>query len=202
MSSSAALPTRRFLLQLLAFSLLLLLLQPLNGWLSYDRSVLLSQPWRLLTGHWVHVGMLHALINIMVLGLLPWVLPCPEGWRFHAVGVLSALMISIGLYLTAPQVVGYVGLSGVLHAWYVWVALQAWSQPQERLPALVILLGVPLKLWVESSSSSALTSALIGAPVLFEAHQWGALSGLLLFFFFRLKPFDTVETKKSTSHQK
>jgi len=101
----------------------LLLLAPTLGGeaarlgLRYERSgIAQGQLWRLLSAHWVHLNLRHALLNIAGLALL-WALFArdfsPRQWLL----ILAAAVIAIdaGLWFMDSTVEWYVGSSGVLH---------------------------------------------------------------------------------------
>jgi rhomboid family GlyGly-CTERM serine protease len=101
----------------------LLLLAPTLGGeaarlgLRYERSgIAQGQLWRLLSAHWVHLNLRHALLNIAGLALL-WALFArdfsPRQWLL----ILAAAVLAIdaGLWFMDSTVEWYVGSSGVLH---------------------------------------------------------------------------------------
>ncbi len=150
--------------------------------LRWQRSALADgQPWRMLSAHFVHFGMLHALANLtgMVL-VIEWlgapVRPVEAAW----VMLCSAIAITGGLALFSPAVSWYVGLSGVVHGLWAGFALLGWSRQRRgsrlrriRLPAaalglLALKLAMPPLPWLASSS---------GLPVVPQSHWYGALGG-------------------------
>ncbi len=106
----------------LACAALLLLLPALAGdggqaWLRYERGALAQgQWWRLLTAHFVHLDLRHALLNAAGLALV-WVLfvrdYSPRAWLAILLGAMAG--IDAGLWLRDSTVQWYVGSSGVLH---------------------------------------------------------------------------------------
>ena len=101
---------------------LLLLLPVLGGeaarlGLRYERTGLAEgQLWRLLTAHWVHLNLRHALINVLGFALM-WALFARDYSVRQWLGVLGAAVLAIdaGLWLLDSTVQWYVGSSGVLH---------------------------------------------------------------------------------------
>ena len=49
----------------------------------YLREVMLSQPWRFITAHWVHVGWVHYLLNLIAFICFPFI--------FHKIPVVHLL---------------------------------------------------------------------------------------------------------------
>ena len=94
---------------------------PLADALAYGREALAAgQWWRALSGHFVHLGPVHAALNLG--GLIALLLMCPTQLRagewLRRIVVLS-LAISALLYATVPAVDRYVGFSGVLHGLFL-----------------------------------------------------------------------------------
>lgn len=85
--------------------------------LRYERGALAEgEWWRLLTGHWVHLSLRHALLNALGLALM-WALFArdysPRQWLGIVLG--AVLAIDAGLWLLDSTLQWYVGSSGVLH---------------------------------------------------------------------------------------
>lgn len=152
----------------------------LAGALRYQRAEILhGQLWRLLSGHLLHLGGAHLLLNLCGLGLV-WALFARElsglvGWR---VLLCSALGVSLGLLLFDPDLVWYVGLSGVLHGLFAAGAVRLWRErPTEAALMLTVLAGKLL--WEQLLGPLPGTSAVAGGPVVVDAHLFGALGGCL-----------------------
>lgn len=155
--------------------------EPARLALRFDRAGLeAGEWWRVASGHFVHLGWRHVLLNAAGI-VLVWLL---VGRAFGAQRWLgSALAIaagtSAGLWWLTPGVQWYVGLSGVLHG-----LLVAGLLGQLRIATIEssLLLGaVGLKLAIEQwwgplpGSESA-----TGGPVVTEAHLFGAVCGALV----------------------
>lgn len=148
--------------------------------LRYDRAgIAEGEWWRLASGHLAHLGMSHGVMNLLALAVLgglfgdllsakDWVLGC----------VVSAAVISLGLWWLEPQVRWYVGLSGVLHGLIVLGAIALWLNG-ERI-GVGLLVGVAAKLgWEQFMGPLPFTEAAAGGPVLVASHLYGAGGGLL-----------------------
>lgn len=148
-------------------------------WLRYERSaVAAGEWWRLVTAHLVHLDGPHLAMNLAGLVLL-WCLYSadarPRDWL--VVALAAALAVGLGLYVLAPGVLWYVGLSGVLHG--LWAGGGVACFARWRLEAAVTLALLAAKLALESAHgalSSVLGSAL---PVVTVAHLYGAVGGAL-----------------------
>lgn len=85
--------------------------------LSYQREALShGEAWRVLSAHFVHLDLLHAVLNAMG-AVLMWALfardYAPLRWLLIYVG--SCLAVSAGLWFVSTDVPWYVGASGALH---------------------------------------------------------------------------------------
>ncbi|MCC2658447.1 MAG: rrtA [Panacagrimonas sp.] len=153
--------------------------------LAYGRAAIAhGQAWRALSGHFVHLGAMHAALNLG--GLVALLLLCPARprvmeWLRRV--VLLALAISALLYAAAPTVDRYVGLSGVLHGLFV-LGLVPMARSGDRV-AVVALLLLTAKLVLEQVfGSSAQEERWIGGGVVTLAHLFGTLAALVYGFAF------------------
>lgn len=148
--------------------------------LRYDRAALADgELWRLLTGHLVHLGPSHMLMNVAALAVLAFVLSPLLRARDWLLGAgLAALAIDAGLYGFHPAVGWYVGLSGVLHGLWATAAVKALSTG--RIEALPLALLLVAKLGYELLVGPVpFTGEIAAGPVVTAAHAWGALGGSL-----------------------
>jgi rhomboid family GlyGly-CTERM serine protease len=159
--------------------------------LEYRRAFLVSEPWRLLTSHLVHINWPHALINAVALLIVARLfapdLSAPRQW----VVLLSAgVVIGLGLATLAPSILWYRGLSGVLHALFFagaakWLfSVRSFNVRSLWLPA-ALFAGGWIKVALEQPAGDALPYAdWLGAAVVPQAHllgtAWGSVFGLLL----------------------
>ncbi len=174
-------PDRHWLLPA-ALIVIALLLQaggePVRLALQYDNNRIADGEFlRLLSGHLVHLGWSHALLNVAGL-LLVWTL---VGGGFGAaqwLAVVLASMASIdaGLWLLLPQLDWYVGLSGVLHGVLSAGIVGLW--PARRAESLILAAALILKLVYEALVGPMPGSEqAAGGPVVTLAHLCGAIGG-------------------------
>jgi rhomboid family GlyGly-CTERM serine protease len=159
-----------------------------RDWLRYERSGLLAgEWWRVMTGHLVHLGLAHTLLNLAGMGLLIWLFRVEiRPWEWFVAGLVSAACIALGLFAWAPETAWYVGLSGVLHGWFV-VGAARTCESQPRFGA-AMLLGLALKLtWEQLQGTMPFTLALDVGPVVVDAHLYGALGGALFYVTLRAR---------------
>jgi rhomboid family GlyGly-CTERM serine protease len=167
----------------LLLALALLLAPELDGdaarqALSYQRQELQrGEWWRLLSAHFVHLDLEHALLNGLGLVLM-WALFARDypPLRWLAIYVGSAFTVSAGLWLFDPQLDWYVGASGALHG--VMAAGTHAHLRRRDLDGWVLALFVVGKLAYEQLAG-ALPFA--GSPdTIVNAHLYGAVGGVVL----------------------
>lgn len=154
--------------------------QELAAQLRYDRDALLAgEYWRALSGHLVHASLAHTGLNMAGLLLIALLFPEPIpllawAWRL----LLLSLGVSGLIFWRVPELGWYVGLSGVLHGFFVlgfW-----WLFRQGDRFSLILLLVLMAKLgWEHLYGPITSNEDLVGVPVLVEAHSYGALSAVV-----------------------
>ena len=152
--------------------------EPLQATIRYDRdAVAAGQWWRLVSGHFIHLGWSHLALNLAGLGLGTWLFGAdrsPRQWLLAT--LVSAVACGLGLYWFAPSVRWCVGLSGVLHGLMV-VGFGGWFLAGERW-ALVLLAVVLGKMtWEQLGGDMPWAAAMAGGKVITAAHVWGAVGG-------------------------
>jgi rhomboid family GlyGly-CTERM serine protease len=128
--------------------------------------------WRLLSAHLVHLSPRHMLINLLALWLVSELI-CKtlSSAQWISLFVVSAIGISLSLWLLQPQLQWYAGLSGVLHG--LWSGGAAYRCIIERKRIfLLALLALFVRLMIGAQVSNEF-------PVIAVAHWYGAFSGLL-----------------------
>jgi rhomboid family GlyGly-CTERM serine protease len=168
---------------LLGLVLLVLVLLSLLGEagrlaLRYEReAVLQGEYWRLITGHLVHGGTQHLLLNGAGLGLIAALFPQDYSWRaWLLIALFSLLAIDVAFVFYEPQLLWYVGLSGVLHGALAAGALAWWRHESKPLAAVLSAVFVAKLAWEQWHGALPLSGDL---PVVVDAHLYGALGGTL-----------------------
>jgi rhomboid family GlyGly-CTERM serine protease len=146
--------------------------------LRYERgSVAAGEWWRLLGCHLVHYDGAHLALNLAGLALL-WLLYsgdlAPRAAAAVALG--AALAVGVGLYVFAPAVGWYLGLSGLLHG--VWAAAGVAVARRSRLEAAGTLAVLAARLAYEHAGGSLAQHVGVLMPVVPVAHVFGAVGGL------------------------
>ena len=149
--------------------------------LRYPRDAILAgEWWRLVTGHFVHLGWAHLGLNVMGLVLM-WTLfvadYTPRQWLIIVAGSIAT--IDAGFLLLNPELVWYVGLSGALHGVLAAGTLAHWRrrEPDGWILA-VFLIGKLVYEQVVGVMPYSLKSA--GGPVVVDAHLYGAVGALIV----------------------
>jgi rhomboid family GlyGly-CTERM serine protease len=178
-------PSRIFSNWGVTFLVVLILLVEFLLWsdaLEYRRALLLSQPWRLFTGHFTHLSLLHAMVNCVALILLTKLFDVSmRVWEQWAVLLSAPLLISLVFWIAMPGLIWYRGLSGDLHALYfagcvLWLLT---SSGRDRWLPIAALAGGTAKVLLEQPWNNETFPWLswLGATVVPQAHLIGALFG-------------------------
>ncbi|RKZ39058.1 MAG: rhombosortase [Candidatus Parabeggiatoa sp. nov. 3] len=138
--------------------------------------------WRLVTAHFVHLSWNHMWLNALSL-LIIWELAA-KSYRFGWI-IICGFGMSLGLWLFSPQVIWYVGLSGILHGL---LAATAW----QRYPILLVLLMVKL-VWEQLYGALPATANLTGGTVIVDAHLYGAVIGICLQIITNLSSLNVIK---------
>jgi rhomboid family GlyGly-CTERM serine protease len=154
--------------------------------LRYERAgIAAGQWWRLFTGHWVHLGLRHAVLNVLGLALM-WALFArdysPRQWLGIVLGALLA--IDAGLWLFDSTLQWYVGSSGVLHG--VMAAGTLAHLRRHEPDAWVLLAFLAGKLAYEHWAGPLPFSGT--ADVVTAAHLFGVIGGTAVAACLRLAP--------------
>ncbi|QLE87815.1 rhombosortase [Shewanella sp. Scap07] len=155
---------------------------PVSDLLNYQRVQIDSgQWWRLISGNYLHTNHWHLIMNLAGM----WVITALHYHFYNGKGLLIlfaslSLLEGLGLYLFYPSLIGYVGLSGILHGYFTFGALK---EIQHKMKAgYLLLLGVIAKVSYEHvNGATEQVSNLINARVATESHLIGVLAGVLVF---------------------
>jgi membrane associated rhomboid family serine protease len=137
-----------------------------------------GQYWRLLTGTFVHVNLLHLLFNMIALWFFgPMVETLLGRTRFIALYLLSALAGSVAVYLFTPPPVATIGASGAVFG-VLGAALVISFQRKMDTSWLLMLLGFNL------------IYSFVAPGVSWQGHLGGLVAGLGLGAVFAYSPRD------------
>ena len=149
-------------------------------WLSYNRQAIGSgEIWRLVTGHFAHLSVSHFALNVAGL-MLVWYLVSGYLGMAQWLVVIAAVIagIDLGFWLLEPQLIGYVGLSGLLHGLLAAGILAGWPSGRAELRLLGIVLIAKIA-YEQLSGPLPGSEATTGGAVIVAAHAYGVLAGIL-----------------------
>ncbi len=155
--------------------------------LRYQKDLFsLGQPWRLLSGHLLHLGWQHLLMNLLGLVLMVSIFMERPLSRWWLESLVCALGVSMGLYLFSPNIYWYVGLSGVLHGLFIAAIVDCWSQ-QPRLYSLLLALLIGKLIFEQVVGGGVLSEGFIRGNIIVDAHLYGAISGLVYALLLKIR---------------
>lgn len=153
--------------------------------LAWERSGLAAgEWWRLWSGHAVHYGLPHALVNGVSLGVLGLWLVRGGAWRGRTLLLavaLAAPLLALGLLVTAPGMGDYRGASGLVAMFVALTAVEAWRRARgggERGLALLVLTLLFGKVLAEACGVALPGTLPDGVHNAWQAHALGLLLGL------------------------
>jgi len=145
--------------------------------LRYEREAVLSgEIWRLLTGHLVHFDLRHLALNLVGAALM--VVLFAAGYSMAQwlwILAASVIAIDIGFLWLEPQLIWYVGVSGVLHGVLAAGAVAWWRTESTWMAAALTAIVVSKLGWEQWQGGLHLSGDL---PVVVAAHLYGAIGGL------------------------
>jgi rhomboid family GlyGly-CTERM serine protease len=151
-----------------------------RGWLRYERSGIADgELWRLLTGHFAHLGFSHMLLNIAGLALV-WLLVGSAWtlWQWALIALVSLAFIDLGFWFLDPDLSWYVGLSGLLHSMLVaGIIGRIREAPGESLALGVIVLAKVA--WEQFAGPLPGSESSAGGAVVVNAHLYGVIAGII-----------------------
>ena len=152
----------------------------LNEALSWDRGALAGgQLWRFLSGHFVHLGWSHLLLNLAGLALIAWIVGRAWdrlGWLL--VSLVSIAVIGVGFWTLNPRLEWYVGLSGLLHGLLAAGLVVGIARRETESIVLAVLVAGKLA-WEQFAGPLPGSEGASGGAVIVDAHLYGAVGGIL-----------------------
>ena len=155
-----------------------LLFSDIFNFLRYEyHAISQGELWRLLTGQLIHINFTHFLLNIIALLLLYLI-----AYRLKVINLFWEVMLwcwlftGLALFFIFPEIVWYVGLSGLLHGVALFLILY-FTKNVNKLFGLMFLIGFIVKLIFELNT----TFSNMDFIVINQAHLMGSLSSLVYF---------------------
>jgi len=148
--------------------------------LRYDRIAIADgEVWRLVSGHFVHLGWSHLALNSVGFGLICYLVAARFAvWQWLVIGSTVIAGIDLGFWFLQPQLAWYVGMSGLLHGLLAAGTLSGVLARQREfwLIALFLVAKLGYEQWLGPMPGSEGTS---GGQVVVVAHLYGAISGIV-----------------------
>jgi len=149
-------------------------------WLRFDRSAVANgEYWRLVSGHFVHLGVSHLAWDAAGLMLI-WYLVGQSFSRkqWLVVSLVAVIGIDLGFWFLEPNLTWYVGLSGLVHG--LLAAGVVGSLKSEGAYMWILGVGLIAKLAYEALVGPVPGSAeSSGGTVIVAAHVYGAVAGAI-----------------------
>ena len=154
--------------------------KPVRELLAFDRTgIAAGEAWRLLSGHFVHLGISHLSLNLVGLALV-WYLVgrhfTTVRWLF--VAILSIVAMDAGFWWLNPELDWYVGLSGLLHGLLA-AGLVVAVRERDREGLVIALFVIGKLAWEQWGGPLPGSEATAGGAVIVDAHLYGAIGGAL-----------------------
>jgi rhomboid family GlyGly-CTERM serine protease len=146
--------------------------------LIYDRrAIAAGELWRVLTGHWVHFSPTHLIYDALALAVVGSVLEWRRDPLYPVLLLVAPAAIGVALFALEPNLGRYGGLSGVVFAAAVYLALRGLSRGS-RWGAVggAFLLGLLAKVALEIATGATVLAEDTPVPVPL-AHIAGACAG-------------------------
>jgi len=151
-------------------------------WLAYYHTGIEQfEIWRLLTATFCHTNFNHLAMNLAGLVItLSLFIDTFKKTKLLPLIIFNSLFIGLGLFLFEPKVIWYVGFSGVLHGLFSFAV----AEDIARKDSWGYLLGAGLLVKISYEQiygAQQGTINLINAPVLVNAHLYGAIAGIVFY---------------------
>jgi rhomboid family GlyGly-CTERM serine protease len=168
-----------------AIALLIAVVESAGVRLVYDRAAILrGEVWRLLSGHFVHFSPSHLAVDIAALLFAGAVLERRTNASCAGMFVLMPIGISLVLVVFEPAMARYGGLSAMVTAFIVYLALELCRSggTTERLAALAALMGVVVKVALDATIATPLFARLGASTIVSTAsHAAGVVLAMVTF---------------------
>ena len=148
----------------------------------YHTGIAQFELWRLITATFCHTNFNHLVMNLVGLVItLALFIDTFKSIKLFPLLIFNSVFIGLALFFLEPQIIWYVGLSGVLHGLFSYgVAADITNKdPWGYLLAGGFIIKI---IYEQIYGAQQATIDLIAAPVLVNAHLYGALAGVIFYF--------------------
>lgn len=146
--------------------------------LRYDRMAIADgEVWRLVSGHFVHLGWSHFVLNGVGFGLICYLVAARFGVRqWLLISGIVIAGIDLGFWFLQPQLVWYVGMSGLLHGLLAAGTVSGIRDRQREFWLIAVFLVGKLG-YEQLVGPLPGSEGTTGGSVVVAAHLYGAVSG-------------------------
>ena len=152
----------------------------------YDREAIFrGELWRLITSHFVHFSDTHLIYNILVFGIIGWIIEHKGYKYFKFLCLLMACSISTVLLVLKPDMAYFGGLSGIACGSILYCSLLCLREPAPwRTISIFSIIFLFVKISLETYNDGSLlpywgTLDFVPIPL---SHITGSLTAIILFF--------------------
>jgi rhomboid family GlyGly-CTERM serine protease len=158
--------------------------------LRYDRMAIADgEVWRLVSGHFVHLGWSHFVLNGVGFGLICYLVAARFGVRqWLLISGIVIAGIDLGFWFLQPQLVWYVGMSGLLHGLLAAGTVSGISDRQREFWLIAVFLVGKLG-YEQLVGPLPGSEGTTGGSVVVAAHLYGAVSGGFAALCLRFRKF-------------
>lgn len=158
-----------------------------SQWLAYYHTGINQfELWRLISASFCHTNFNHLLMNVF--GLIVTLVLFIDSFKIIKIFPLimfNSLFVGVMLFFFEAQVIWYVGLSGVLHGLFSYGVCTDLKNNDRW--GYILGSGLIIKIAYEQLFGAAQSTIdLINAPVLVNAHFYGALAGVVFYLLKRV----------------
>ncbi len=153
----------------------------------YRSSIAQLEVWRFFTTSFCHTNFNHFLMNVIGLTITPLLfLETYQKFSLWPLILFNSLVIGLAIFFIDPTIISYVGLSGVLHGLFSYGVINDISRKDKWGWILGFCLITKIA-YEQYFGAAQVTIAMIGAPVLINAHLYGAIAGILFYVILLIK---------------
>ena len=147
----------------------------------YHTGITQFELWRLISATFCHTNFNHLLMNIFGLVItLALFIDTFKLIKIFPILIFNSVFIGVALFFFEPQIIWYVGLSGVLHGLFSY-GVAADISNKDRWGYLLGSGFIVKIIYEQMFGAQQSTIDLIGAPVLVNAHLYGAIAGTVFY---------------------
>ena len=177
------------LITLITVTFLVFLFEPQSSrYFAYSRSSITQlEVWRFFTTSFCHTNFNHFLMNVIGLTINPFLfLETYQKFPLWPLILFNSLFIGLAIFFIDPTILSYVGLSGALHGLFSYAVMNDIARKDKWSWILGFCLITKIA-YEQYFGPAQVTITLIGAPVLINAHLYGAIAGILFYVLLFIK---------------